>query len=200
LEWLRQLGKWIQTFLIPLGGWGLAPIAFFDSSFLSLAGGVDLLLVTLAIANPSGAFLYALAATIGSVSGATVLNLTVRAGSQAIVAKSASSKSVQHARTNLERYGAWAVMIAALLPPPAPFKLFVVTSGFLAQPLGRFILGLTAGRLIRYSLVAFFAARYGSQVWDWILRAGPWVFALVLFTAIVTVLWQQVAKRQRSAK
>jgi len=197
LEWLRQLGKWIQTILIPLGGWGLGPIAFFDSSFLSLAGGVDLLLVTLAIANPRGALLYALAATVGSVSGATVLNLTVRAGSQAIVKKYSSSKGMQHARTNLERYGAWAVMVAALLPPPAPFKLFVVTSGFLAQPLERFVLGLIAGRLIRYSLVGYFAARYGSEVWDWILRAGPWMFALVLFTAIVTVLWQQITKRQR---
>jgi membrane protein YqaA with SNARE-associated domain len=198
LAWLRQLGNWLQTFLIPLGGWGLAPIAFFDSSFISLAGGVDLLLVTLAIANPSGALLYALAATVGSVSGATVLNLTVRAGSEALAAKYGSSKSMQHARTNLERYGAWAVMVAALLPPPAPFKLFVVTSGFLVQPLGRFVLGLTAGRLIRYSLVGYLASRYGSKVWDWILRAGPWMFALVLFALIVGVLQRQLSKRQRS--
>ena len=197
MELLRQLGKWIQTVLIPLGGWGLGPIAFFDSSFLSLAGGVDLLLITLAIAKPNAALLYALAATIGSVSGATVLNITVRAGSQAIVSKYSGSKGVQHAQKNLERYGAWAVMVAALLPPPAPFKLFVVTSGILAQPLAPFILGLTAGRLIRYSLVGYFAARYGSRVWDWILRAGPWMFALVLLAAIVTVLWPKFARRQR---
>ena len=51
---------WIQTVLVPLGGWGLGPAAFADSSFISLAGGVDLWLVTLAIANPSSMPLYVL--------------------------------------------------------------------------------------------------------------------------------------------
>ena len=199
MPWLRQLGHWIQTVLVPLGGWGLGPAAFLDSSFLSLAGGVDLWLITLAIANPSSTPFYVLAAMTGSVSGATVLNLTMRAGGRAISGKRASSETMQAVKAQLEKYGAWAVMTAALLPPPAPFKLFVVTSGFLGQPLGRFVMGLIVGRLIRYSLVGYLASRYGREVWDWILRAGPWMFGLVVLSATAFLVKQWRKKRATAA-
>jgi membrane protein YqaA with SNARE-associated domain len=198
LPWLKKLGLWIQNFLVPLGGWGLAPAAFADSSFISLAGGVDLWLVTLAIANPSGVPLYVLAAAGGSVAGATTLNLTMRAGGKALLARRGTSESMAQVKEQLEKYGAWAVMTAALLPPPAPFKLFVVTSGFLAQPLGKFVLGLTAGRLIRYSLVGYLASHYGKEVWTWILRAGPWMFALVVL-AFVLVIWKRRKGKRQTA-
>jgi membrane protein YqaA with SNARE-associated domain len=199
LGWLKQIGHWIQTVLVPLGGWGLAPAAFLDSSFISLAGGVDLWLVTLSIANPSNTPIYVLAAAIGSVSGATVLNLTMRAGGRALAGKRASSETMQRVKAQLEKYGAWAVMTAALLPPPAPFKLFVVTSGFLGQPLGRFIVGLTVGRLVRYSLVGYLASRYGREVWNWILRVGPWMFGLVVLAVVLAVLQRKLAARRDNA-
>ncbi|MSO20583.1 MAG: hypothetical protein EXQ56_08995 [Acidobacteria bacterium] len=201
MAWLKQLGLWVQTVLVPLGGWGLGPAAFLDSSFLSLAGGVDLWLVTLAVANPGSTPIYVLAAMAGSVSGATVLSLTMRAGGRALVGKRVSSEGMQKVRAQLEKYGAWAVMAAALMPPPAPFKLFVVTSGLLNQPIGRFVLGLIVGRAIRYSLVGFLAAHYGRQVWDWILRLGPWMLGVVLLSVLVLVMqrWKANKTREMSA-
>jgi membrane protein YqaA with SNARE-associated domain len=197
LPFLKKIGLWIQSFLVPLGGWGLGPAAFADSSFISLAGGVDLWLVTLAIAKPSGTPLYVLAAVAGSVAGATTLNLTMRAGGKAVMEKRGTSESMQKVKEQLEKYGAWAVAAAAMLPPPAPFKLFVVTSGFLGQPIGKFILGLTVGRVIRYSLVGFLASRYGQEVWNWILRAGPWMFALVVL-AFAIVIWKRRQKAHQA--
>lgn len=184
---------------MPLGGWGLGPAAFLDSSFISLAGGVDLWLVTLAIANPSSTPLYVMAATAGSVLGATTLNLTMRAGGKALAGKRGNSETMQQVKVQLERYGAWAVMAAAMLPPPAPFKLFVMTSGFLGQSIWRFVVGLLVGRLIRYSLVGFLASRYGRQVWDWILRLGPWMFAVVVLTFVIVIWKRRQSKQQATA-
>ncbi len=187
MSWLKELSTWAQGVLIPLGAMGLVPAAILDSSFLSLAGGVDVWLITLCFGNAAGTPLYVVLTVVGSVTGASLLYLTMKKGGQRFVEKKVSAKKMERIQGQVRRHGAWAMFVAALLPPPAPFKLFVLAAGVLHMPYEKFVLALLAGRTIRYSVAGFLAARYGRQVWDWLLRLGPWVLLLVIVVAGVVL-------------
>jgi membrane protein YqaA with SNARE-associated domain len=185
----------MQQILLPMGIWGLGLAAFLDSWFLPFPSGVDLWMITLSVRAPAQAPLYVLVATLGSVAGASMLYFMVRKGEDAFLSRHAADK-LAHVRHKIERSGAWALTIAALLPPPAPFKLFVLTAGALRFPWTQFALGLLIGRLIRYSLEAFLAVRYGRAAWQLLLSAGPWVFAGTVLAGLLLLV---VLKLRREA-
>lgn len=192
MPWLDKLAAWVQEVLLPLGVWGLAPAAVLDSSFLSLAGGVDLWLVSLCVRDSARTPLYVLIATLGSVAGASALYLAVRKGGEVVLKKKLPLARLSRVRLKVERYGSWALLVAALLPPPAPFKMFIIAAGLLRHPLERFVLALLVGRLIRYSLEGLLAARYGRQAWEWLLRSGPWVIVAVLLALILVIAARKI--------
>jgi len=61
------------------------------------------------------------------------------------------------------RWGFGAVALAALLPPPTPLIAFVLTAGAMQYSMKKFLFALTLGRIVRYSILAFLAARYGRK-------------------------------------
>ena len=63
----------------------------------------------------------------------------------------------------IDRYDVLSVLVASLLPPPFPFKLFVVSAGVFRLNLLRFTLAIAAGRTFRYLLEGYLAARYGEH-------------------------------------
>jgi uncharacterized membrane protein YdjX (TVP38/TMEM64 family) len=77
-----------------------------------------------------------------------------------------------------------AVLVATLLPPPFPFKLFVVTAGVFRFSLLRFMLAIIAGRAFRFLLEGYFAVRYGAEAKEILAKYYPWI-GLVLVGAIV---------------
>ena len=187
MSWLQDMATWAQGVLIPLGTLGLVPAAILDSSFLSLAGGVDVWLVTLCVSNAARTPLYVMLTVVGSVAGASLLYLTMKKGGCRFVEKKVSADKMERIQGKVRQHEAWAMFVAALLPPPAPFKLFVLAAGILQMPYEKFVLALVAGRTIRYSVAGFLAARYGQQVWDWLLWLGPWVLLLVILMAGVAL-------------
>jgi membrane protein YqaA with SNARE-associated domain len=191
LAWLSKLAVWVQQVLLPWGSWGLVLAAVLDSSIVPFPSGVDLWMITLCVQNPSRAPLYVLVASLGSVVGATALAFAVSKGEQAILSNKIPPDKLEHARKKIEKSGFWALVGGTLLPPPAPFKLFIVAAGLLQYPLGKFALAVLLGRLARYSLEAYLAVRYGHEAWQLLLHAGPWAFvAAGVVLAIVLVLWK----------
>jgi membrane protein YqaA with SNARE-associated domain len=60
------------------------------------------------------------------------------------------------------RNGLLALMVPALLPPPAPFKLFVLLAGVAeVRPL-QFVTAIGIARGLRYLALGYLAIRYGS--------------------------------------
>jgi membrane protein YqaA with SNARE-associated domain len=175
--------------------WGLAPAAFFDSSFFSLAGGVDVWLISLCVHDPARIPLYVAAAAAGSVAGASALYFTVRKLGEAFTRNRLSSERMATVRRQVERYGSWALLVASLTPPPTPFKLFIIAAGLLRHPFEKFLLALLVGRTIRYSIEGFLAARYGEQTWQWLLRLGPWAVAAVLLAVAAILLGLKLRRR-----
>jgi len=82
-----------------------------------------------------------------------------------------------------------AVLVATLLPPPFPFKLFVVTAGVFRFSLLRFMLAIIAGRAFRFLLEGYFAVRYGPQAKEILAKYYPFiglglVAAILLFVVV----------------
>lgn len=174
MKWLiRKIGnglKAVENFLIPFGAFGLFAIAFLDSAFIPLPGGPDALMIFLSTQSPARMPLYALGATAGSVMGCiTLYYISRRAGRRALEKFPASKQA--RVKELVDRYDVLSVLVASVLPPPFPFKLFVITAGVFRLSLLRFTLAVAAGRAFRFFLEGFLAVRYGEEAKD--LLANP---------------------------
>jgi len=178
-KWLTR----ISEYLIGFGAFGLFAVALLDSTFVPLPSSADALMILLSTTNPGWMVLYAFMATAGSAIGCWILYLiSRRAGARAL--NKFSETKQRRVKNWIEKYDALAVLVATLLPPPFPFKLFVVTAGVFRFSLLRFMLAIIAGRAFRFLLEGYFAVRYGAQAKEILARYYPWI-GLALVVAIV---------------
>ena len=63
----------------------------------------------------------------------------------------------------LKRNGFGGILVAALLPPPTPFKIFVLAAGVFELPLASFASAIALARAFRYFGIGYLAVKYGSQ-------------------------------------
>lgn len=180
---LAGLGK-VSQFLMAFGPFGLFAIAFLDSVMVPMPGGVDAVMMLLSAARPAWMVIYAAAAVIGSTAGCTVLYyLSRRAGHRALARFSEAKQ--KRVKDLLERYDVLAVLVASLLPPPFPLKLFVVSAGVFRFNALRFAIAIAAGRAFRYLLEGYLAARYGDHAKDILAHYYP---AIGIGLAVMIVL------------
>jgi membrane protein YqaA with SNARE-associated domain len=176
-----HLPIWLQTAVAASGGLGLFLMAFLDSSFLPLPTVNDLLLINLCIQFPLRMPFYAAAVTVGSVAGCLVLYFIGRKTEEAAYHHKGGIHAAR-VRNWVQKNGFISVLIAALLPPPMPFKLFVLAAGVLGMPLRTFVVAITIARAVRFYGEGYLAMRYGVQAANYLIahRVG---FALgSLFT------------------
>jgi membrane protein YqaA with SNARE-associated domain len=159
---MRRFADWLQATALSFGAPGLFVVAFLDSSFLSLPEINDLLLIWMVTRHKELMPLYAGAATLGSIAGCLTLYYLGRKGGEAFVRKRFSSATVDRGIATFQRYGVVAVLIPSLLPPPAPFKIFVLLSGVAGINPWRFASAIAIGRGIRYFGEGWLAVRYGD--------------------------------------
>jgi membrane protein YqaA with SNARE-associated domain len=144
-----------------LGAPGLFLISFLDSSVLTFPVINDLLLINLSIARPARMVLYAAMASLGSVLGCVLLYFLARKGGEAMFRTKAGHRA-DAIRHWLEKNGFGGMLVAALLPPPTPFKFFVLAAGVFELPLASFTSAITIARVLRYFTVGYLAVRYGA--------------------------------------
>ena len=153
----------IQVIALALGAPGLFLIAFLDSSFLSLPEIADLMVIYTVTHHKSRVIVYATAATLGSLAGCLVMYYIGRKGGDALVAKRFTTKNIERAKAAFQRHGVMTVLIPSLLPPPAPFKIFVLLAGVAQIDVKSFTLAVALGRGIRYFALGFLAIEYGDR-------------------------------------
>lgn len=163
----------IQAWATELGGFGLFIIAALDSSFLSFPQVNDILILYLSTKNPARMPVYAALTTAGSVVGCFALYLVARKGGEVFLRKRFSAKRVDRGIERYQRYGLLAVLVPALLPPPTPFKLFVLMAGAAGVSPWKFGLAIVVGRGVRYFGQGFLAVRYGQRSAEIIQQNGP---------------------------
>jgi membrane protein DedA with SNARE-associated domain len=98
----------------------------------------------------------------------------------------------------IDRYDMFAVLVATLLPPPFPFKLFVITAGVFRFSLLRFMIAIVAGRTFRFLLEGYFAVKYGAEAKAIIARYYPWIALVMVVGILLFVLIRRVLKRNDS--
>src|SRR5262245_54243690 len=160
-----KLNAWKQkivAFAGTLGAPGLFLISFLDSSVLTFPVINDLLLIELSIVHPARMPLYAFLAAAGSVLGCVFLYYLARKGGEAFFHRKAGERA-HFVRSWIERNGFGGMLVAALLPPPTPFKVFVFAAGVFELPLASFTSAVALARVIRYFAVGYLAVKYGRQ-------------------------------------
>jgi membrane protein YqaA with SNARE-associated domain len=192
---LRSFINWLSAFALSIGGPGLFTIAALDSSFVSLPQINDLLVVLMVTGNKAWMPYYALMATLGSVVGCSILYVLAKKGGEALLRRRVSSARVDRALALYRRHGVLALMVPALLPPPAPFKLFVLGAGIAGVRPVKFVIGVAVARGARYLILGTLAIYYGDAAKELMETHGPLVglsiAVLIVTVAIVWYLWQR---------
>ena len=190
---MSRIVSWIQVFALSVGGPGLFFIAFLDSSFLSLPEINDILVIVMVIENTELMPYYASMATLGSVTGCLLLYVIGRRGGEALLRRRFGGPRLERAMELSRKYGVLAVAIPAILPPPAPFKVFVVLAGVSGVPLVQFVAAVALGRGFRYFGEGWLAVRYGEAAVELLEQNGGTVSlilaALVLVGGLTYFLW-----------
>src|SRR5437762_7818973 len=110
-----------------------------------MPGGVDAMLLLLAASRPSWMLIYVATAIVGSTAGSVCLYMiSKRAGHRALNRFSESKQ--KRVKDLIDRYDVLSVLVACVLPPPFPLKLFVVSAGVFRLSVWRFAAALAIPR------------------------------------------------------
>lgn len=189
---LDKFGNYFMAFGAP----GLFVLCLLDSTFVPLPTFADLLLIGLSMTNPHWMPVYVFLAVLGSTIGCVILYyISRRAGSRAL--RKFSPAKQKRVKDLIDRYDVLSVLVASLMPPPFPFKVFVISAGVFRFNLIRFTIAIFAGRMFRFLLEGYLAVRYGVQAKEVLAREYPWI-ALGLVIVIVGFFVTRNLLRRRS--
>ena len=194
-----QLGAWKQrivAFAGSLGAPGLFLISFLDSSVLTFPVINDLLLIDLSVRQPARMPLYASMAALGSLLGCVVLFLLARTVEEAAFHEKVGARAgaIRHW---VERNGFGGMLVAAMLPPPTPFKFFVLAAGAFEMPLLSFASAIALARAIRYFGVGYLAVRYGANALPYLAQHKLQVSVFVIAFVTVSYAISRVVLKER---
>jgi membrane protein YqaA with SNARE-associated domain len=193
-----HLPNWLMAAITASGGFGLLLVGFLDSSFLPIPSINDLLLIDLCIRFPLRMPYYAAMSTVGSLAGSMVLFFIARKGGEAAFHKRAGLHG-QRVHRWMERNGFVTLLVAALLPPPTPFKVFVLAAGVLEMPTRSFLTAMIIARGIRFFGEGYLAIRYGNQAAQFLAqhKLGFAIGALAL-VAVLYLIFRLIVGRTAS--
>jgi membrane protein YqaA with SNARE-associated domain len=197
---MGELVDRIRALALALGAPGLFLVAFLDSSVLPLPGIADVLLIIMVARTPAAMMWYVAIAVTGSVAGCLVLHYLGRKGGEALVRKRFTGEKTENALTALRRHGVMAVLVPCLLPPPFPFKIFVLLAGVIGISAARLAIAIAIGRGVRYLALGLLAVQYGDRAMVYMREHGTVVSLVVvgiLAAAFLAYLfWTKIRSRK----
>jgi membrane protein YqaA with SNARE-associated domain len=185
----------ITQYLVAFGPFGLFGIALLDSALIPLPGGPDAVMILLSTARPAWMPFYALAGTLGSVVGCVILYyISMKAGNRALNRFSPEKRA--RVKELIDKYDVLSVLVASVLPPPFPFKLFVVSAGVFRLSLMRFAVAIGIGRAFRFLLEGYLAVRFGDHAGEMLKQYYPTIGLAVAFAVILGFLIKGLLRRK----
>jgi membrane protein YqaA with SNARE-associated domain len=189
----------IREWASELGGLGLFIVAALDSSFLSFPQVNDLLIIYLSTKTPALMPYYAGMTTAGSLLGCFVLYAFARRGGEVFLRKRFSGKRVERGLALYQRHGLLAVVVPSLLPPPMPFKLFVLLAGAAKVSPWKFAAAIAIGRGIRYFGQGYLAVLYGEAAIELVRENSTAVGVGLAALAVAIAIGYYLFKKRRAA-
>jgi membrane protein YqaA with SNARE-associated domain len=159
---LARYTTWIWALLQHLGIWGVFVIAFADSALLGMP--VDAIVATYVYANHGRMLLYILLASLGSALGSIPLYLIGYAGGEKVLRKRISEERFLQIHRSFEQHEFWALMFPAMLPPPTPFKVFVLGAAVFEMRFRDFLAAILAGRFVRFLILSLLVLWFGPEI------------------------------------
>jgi membrane protein YqaA with SNARE-associated domain len=188
MEWFLEISRQVVTMPVSLAAPLMIFIGALDSSLLSLPEVNDYITIARVANNPHEVYYFPLFPAIGSMVGCLLLYHIAKRGEQ-FVSRRFHPRQLDRVKGIYRRWGLIALIIPSLLPPPMPFKVFVVTAGVLGYPVGRFALVIMIARTIRYyfwGTLAYFFRDEVRKMIDWL---GGNIFEILLALLIVLAIF-----------
>jgi membrane protein YqaA with SNARE-associated domain len=186
---------WVKAALLPLGPWGVLVIATVDAAALGIP--MDPVIVGYVWAKPQMFWLFCLLASAGSAVGSLVPYWVGYKGEELLLEKRIPPRTLEKIRRSFEKHEVLALVVPAMLPPPTPFKLFVLFAGAAKLPIRDFLLAIFAGRMVRFLILSALTVVFGPSVLRLIMQHGRIATAVVAVAALGGVLvWYLRRKRE----
>ena len=182
-----KLPGWLTRAIASFGGAGLFVVAFFDSSVLSFPFVTDLSVIEFSIHRSAFMLFYAAMATLGSLAGCIWLYLLGKKGGEAYYRRREHQEPGK-IRLWVSAHAFLSVFVPALFPPPIPYKAFVIAEGVFQVPLRSFILGVLAGRGLRYFAEGALAVRYGAATETFLFAHKLLLISIPVALTIVSLI------------
>lgn len=171
---------------IRAGAPGLFLLGVLDSSFLMLPFANDVAVIVLASLHHNRFWLYAVAATLGSVVGCWIMFEIGHAGGETFIRTHVSKERFERLQKAIKRKGPVLLAMPALIPPPFPFTAFVLGAGALEVPRKPFLSMLMAMRFVRFIAESIAALYFGRRIVHWMNTPGfRWFIDGLMVIAIV---------------
>jgi membrane protein YqaA with SNARE-associated domain len=190
----------IRALALTLGGPGLFLVAFLDSSFLPLPGITDVLLVVTVARNPPAMLFYVAMTVAGSVVGCLALHYLGRKGGETLVRRKFTGEKIERSMAALQRNGVIAVLVPCLLPPPSPFKIFILLAGVVGISATRLAIAIVIGRGVRYLTLGFLAVTYGERAMAYMSENGTRVSLMALGSLAIGFAAYLLWRRRRAGR
>ena len=193
----RKYSAFLLKVLAPLGAWGVFAIAAIDSAAFGLP--LDVVVAGYIYQRPSWFLIYAAMGAAGSAVGSLIIYFIGLRGEEMLLEKRVSKAKLESIRDRFERQEFLALMIPAMLPPPTPFKLIVLSAGVFRMHVRDFLLAIFLGRMVRFGILGLLVRYLGpgavhiiAAVFRQHLLLSLTVLAAVI--ALLVLLWRKPAK------
>ena len=197
---LAKYTAWILQLLGPLGIWGVFAIAFADSALLGMP--VDAIVAFYVYKDHRQLLFYVVMASLGSALGSIPLYVIGYLGGEKVLRKRISEARFQQIHRSFEQHEFWALMFPGMLPPPMPFKIFVLGAAVFEMRFRDFMAAIFAGRFVRFLVLALLTLWFGPQIAGLVgtvfRRHFYWVLAVVVVGGLIWLWWWR-EKRVASA-
>ena len=194
---LARYTHFIWSLLQPLGSWGVFAIAAIDGSLLGMP--LDPVVAGYVYQSPHKFLLYVIMASAGSALGSVVLYLIGHKGGEVLLQKRMSPQKFESMRRSFDRHEFWALMFPAMLPPPFPFKLFVLAAAAFEMNFAHFELAIFAGRFVRFLILSLLTIKFGPQVVGIMSHLVHQHLAALLIAVAVAIAGYLLLRRRRTS-
>jgi membrane protein YqaA with SNARE-associated domain len=195
---LARYTAWILHVLTPLGIWGVFAIAFADSALLGMP--VDAIVAYYVYQDHRKLLFYVLMASLGSVIGSIPLYVIGYLGGEKVLRKRITEERFQRIHRSFEEHEFWALMFPAMLPPPMPFKIFVLGAAVFEMRFRDFVAAMFAGRFVRFLTLALLTLWFGPQIVELtatvVRQHFGWLLGAIAGGVLVWLLMRRSKKRK----
>jgi membrane protein YqaA with SNARE-associated domain len=193
---LTRYTAFLWALLKPLGAWGVLVVGAVDGAFIGLP--VDAVVAGYVYQNHARFVLYALMASTGSALGSIVIYVIGYKGGEELLRKRIPPARFEKIHQAFDKHPFWSLMLPAMLPPPTPFKLFVLAAAVSEMGFARFLLAIFSGRLVRFLLLGLLTIRFGPNVVHLLGTIFQQHYYLILEAIIVgLIVWFVMRRRKR---